>query len=473
LISNNNYSIKKYFEFTYIVIACNAYVILFYVFFKISMESILWSFMHATISSIILWNILYKSEKRFNKGKFSIASIFLIVFSVYFQISSVKYSQLYLYRSFISDNNVRFMGSLYVGIILYFSTELWYFLRFKKDDNINKINKLNKQFRINWSTIFFAELLMMTYFLYSYIKNPISPYLRSYNISLSPLDQLINILISIILALILCSIVFYFKKKGGYILLFLFILVFFLKALTSGSRSAFIVPLLGILIGLLFLRKISFNLFKRAIIYGPLCIVLLSIVFFTISGRVAQGDYEKYAHQISYRFDLSDFPLTLLKENPKNPFSLKPIAEALQLSIPAFLNKNKMSIIENSSYKKLLYSENLTGVDYTDSIFTMGIEIAGWTGFMLLLPLFVIFFELYDVSISKMGNFGLIMKILTYYFYIRIEYIWPTLFINIRSLILYGIAGYIFYRIAFRKKKLNYVKDNTNIICNNINYKSE
>jgi len=132
-----------------------------------------------------------------------------------------------------------------------------------------------------------------------------------------------------------------------------------------------------------------------------------------------------------------------------------------------------MSIIENSSYKKLLYSENLTDVDYTDSIFTMGIEIAGSTGFMLLLPLFVIFFELYDVSISKMGNFGLIMKILTYYFYIRIEYIWPTLFINIRSLILYGIAGYIFYKIAFRKKKLNYVKDNTNIICNNINYKFE
>jgi len=103
----------------------------------------------------------------------------------------------------------------------------------------------------------------------------------------------------------------------------------------------------------------------------------------------------------------------------------------------------------------------------------MGIEIAGWIGFMLLLPLFVIFFELYDVSVSKLGNFGLIIKILTYYFYIRVEYIWSTLFINIRSLILYGIAGYIFYKIAFRKKKANYVKGNTNIIGNNIDYKSE
>ena len=78
MISNNTYSIKKYFEFIYVVIVCNAYVILFYVFLKISMESILWCFMHATISSIILWNILYKSEKRFNKDKFSITSIFLI-----------------------------------------------------------------------------------------------------------------------------------------------------------------------------------------------------------------------------------------------------------------------------------------------------------------------------------------------------------------------------------------------------------
>ena len=471
--NNNAYSIKKYFEFIYVVIACNAYVILFYVFLKISMDSILWSFMHATISSIILWNILYKSEKRFNKDKLSITSIFLIVFSIYFQLSSIKYSQLYLYRGFISDNNVRFIGSLYVGIILYFSTELWYFLRFKKGNNINKISELNKQFRINWLTIFFAELLMMTYFLYVYIKNPISPYLRSYNILLSPLDQFINILISIILALILCSIVFYFKRKGGYILIFLFILIFFLQALISGSRSAFVAPLLGILIGLLFLKKISFNLFKRAVVYGPLCIILLSIVFFTVSGRVAQGEYEIYAHQIAYRFDLSDFPLTLLKENPKNSFSLKPIAEALQLSIPAFLNKNKMSIIENSSYKKLLYSANLIGTDYTDSFFSMGVEIAGWTGFMLSLPLFVIFFELYDAGISKLGIFGLIMKILTYYFYTRIEYIWPTLFINIRSLILYGIAGYIFYRIVFRKKKVNYVKGNTNIIGNNLDYKSE
>lgn len=449
--NSNAYSIKKYFEFVYVVIACNTYVILFYLFFKISMEPILWSFMHATISSIILWNILHKTEKRFNKDKLSITSIFLIVFSIYFQLSSIKYSQLYLYKGFISDNNVRFIGSLYVGIILYFSTELWYFLRFKKGNNINKINELNKQFRINWLTIFFAELLMMTYFLYLYIKNPISPYLRSYNILLSPLDQFINILISIILALILCSIVFYFKRKGGYILLFLFILIFFLQALISGSRSAFVAPLLGILIGLLFLKKISFNLFKRAVIYGPICIVLLSFVFFTVSGRVAKVDYEIYAHQIAYRFDLSDYPLTLLKENPKNSFSLKPIVEALQLSIPAFLNKNKMFIIENSSYKKLLYSTYLIDTDYTDSIFTMGIEIAGWIGFMLLLPLFVIFFELYDASISKLGNIGLIIKILTYYFYIRVEYIWSTLFINIRSLILYALAAYIYYKISFRK----------------------
>lgn len=456
--------IKKHYIFQNFIYVVNSllYVFIFYSYFDLGFETIGYSLAHAFLAGELLFFVMLLNQRLDGLKKISISSLFILVTSLYYMLSSIKYAEHSLYPGFISDNSIRLLGSFTVFIIIIVSVIL---LKIKSSNqNIvqNNATQLKENYKLNPKVIFIAILLVLTFSVSSYIANPVSPYLQSEIATLTAVDQLKMVFNNIVRSILIVSSLLLYKRKGGKKLFIAYVLLVVFEGITSGSRYDILMPIFQILVGLIFLEVKSMRWLSRYISLVPLGIIILSILIFSTSGRVQISDKTEQIHQFTYRFDLSDYPITLIKNMELNYFSLKPIKEAIYLATPSFLNKNKSAVLEER-YDNYSYNKSLRNSDYTDSIFSMGVEIAGLFGFLFLYPIFIGFLEIIDWILNNNKRTLIITKISICYFYIRVEYIWDTLFINLRHLILYFFAVYLFTLFFFNWKNPNRETTGSNI----------
>jgi len=138
-------------------------------------------------------------------------------------------------------------------------------------------------------------------------------------------------------------------------------------------------------------------------------------------------------------------------------FDFTSISDGLKMSLPSLFYENKLESVGNYGKIFMLQQVGLpTNVDYTDTIFSMGTEVASIIGFVVLFPLIIAILEILDRYLTKKEFFGIFTKIITYKFFVRIENEWISFIPSIRDTIIVYIIALVLYKIFIRYK---YIKD--------------
>lgn len=421
------------------------YVIIFYIIFDIGGHGLFESLIHASLSSCAINYYFRKLSLSICENRFSMASMTLLVFAVYFHLSSIKYAVHQLYPNYISDLGVRLLGSVLVFIVFIISTSLWSNMnhhRFRED-------KISDNYKRHPLLAWAVSVLCVVAQCYIntlpeiVLKKAMTTQLKETIYCLGLVVSLINI------------------RKNEYhrkiILntscfpLLVIIMYSITEALYTGSRSALITPVVVSLAGLLKLGKID-NVWtiKKVVGIAPILILLYSILIFNTSNRF-ENDRNNYVKNLVYRFDLSDLAITEILRTEFKDYSLDSIREAVELAVPGFLfHGDKMAIKRNSQYKKILRISNLyTEADYNDTLFSMGAEIGNIIGFILVPIVFVIYFELLDFWICgwKNANFSIIAIVI---YFCSVENGWQKFFLDTRTYLIILICTYVFLKIYFK-----------------------
>jgi hypothetical protein len=373
-------------------------------------------------------------------------------------LSSIKYSQEELYNGFITNNLLRLFGSFVVFLSVFFATYLWNRVNLKR----SKITAIKlENVKINRIFVYILILVYASIIVWRYIENPVSGYVLPRYIPTSK-DLVYDLFTSTIINLLILSAGIYFIKGKikTYIPLILVLLIFFFSSAVSGSRSALVGPLFLAIYILLYQGKISLRKVLSFTIFVPFVYLGFSTLIFFISGRVSNITKTRLAWDMAYRFDFSDFPLTILIRNKLFFIDIGQIIDGMKFSIPSFLWPDKLVDMSITTQEKLLMDSGLSPlIDYTDSFFSMGAELAGIVGLFAMYPVLVVVFEKIDIYFSKKKVLGFICLVVIFETITRIEIPWINFIPSIRDRIISIFIALIFYKLFFKFKKRHMLKE--------------
>ena len=422
------------------------YVIIIFFISDFSIERLIYSFLHATLAGLLLGSILSKMEKSSNDDKFSLASITLLITVFYFQLSSIKYVRDSAYLEFLIDSEPkRFIISIIGGLIIGISIEIWWRLNRKRTVKIDaqryKVNNL--YFWIGLAIYIFSQNDI-------YSINYIPIYLRSEILLKSSMEQFFDVIITTMqYFLIFVSVINIQRGKiRTYIPLVVLLGLFIINASITGHRSALAIPIIAIFYSLLLFKRIEFYWFRELILIAPIGTILVSLVVFIISGRYGDVAINTIVQDLSYRFDLSDYPLALIEQLNYFWIDLDIIFDGIVMIIPSLFYENKLDYFALSAKEVLLNGTNLQYVDFTDTFFSMGTEFFGIIGYFILYPLFIYFFEKADYLFSKNNELELCLKYGFCSVFIVIEIEWWMFIPAIRNAFLASVLFYFIFKIC-------------------------
>lgn len=434
----------------FIYIMSFIYVIGFYIIFDIHGRGLFESLVHVSFSSYAINYYFRKLSCSINENRFSMASMTLMTFVVYFHLSSIKYAVYQLYPNYISDLNIRLLGSLLVFVTFIISTFVWYYINQKRLQKKILLLKYKKHPLLAWVISILCVIGQ------SYINT-----LPEVLLQKAIVTQAKEIIYCIGLVVSILNIKEQDSHKKiilnrSYLPLMVIIIYFVIEALSTGSRGALITPVVIVLAGFLKLKKIhNISVVKRIVGISPILILLYSILIFGTSNRF-ENDMDNYVKNLVYRFDLSDMAMTEALRTEPDDYSTKSISEAIELAIPSFLfHGDKSAIKRNNQYKKILKKSHLyTEADYNDTLFSMGTEIGNFIGFIIIPIVFIIYFELLDYWICGWKNTDYTIIAIVPYF-CGIENSWQKFFFDTRTYLIILICTYFFLRIYFMIKAGN------------------
>ncbi|WP_427113984.1 hypothetical protein [Megasphaera sueciensis] len=426
------------------------YIIYLYSLSSANIDDLLYAIVHGCFSVYIIIKTWKKILHYYAENDFPLILITLLMFAIYYELSCVKYFTSPPYFYFVQDNLYRFLFSIFTGFLILGSVELMPWLAYKN----TKAIKTPMKYKISktWLMICIILLIYTTYAKYS--NNYISPYLQP-TIELTMYDQIIlfaNDFLYIILSVLAVA---QFEKKS----FISKIPIFFLMGITlaesslSGSRYIFFHEMLILFFLFLLFRKINLIKFTKLLIILPGIIILVSLLAFNVSGRYS-GDNAAIVDDLSYRFELSDYPLALIHNRDWGEFSLGTIQSGIIVAIPSIIIGEKNVNDMTFSKDRILSQANLsTDVDYADTYFSMGTENFGIVGFITILPFIIFLLNALDIELSKMGPYSPFAKISFIQLFTTIELEWLDFFPEIRNGMLTMILLYVFYKLAIRSER--------------------
>lgn len=434
------------------------YVLSYYIWFKLSWDTIVYAFVHVSISSVLLALILIKMKKSTREQKFSMASITMWITSIYFQVSSIKYAGQF-YIGLISNNNERLMGSMLIAASMFSALVVWSVINGRRKRDYYNTNFIN----VNKCVVWIFTFLWMYINIKQYLNDPVSIYFKkAENTSMSIfLDVIENVILAILILISLIKLEERNKavvisisghsivsiKHRGYGPLLLLIGVFIFNAIVNGQRSAMFIPVFGTIIGFIVLRKISIDSIAKLTCYIPIIYLLFSLLAFSVSGRLVNTDNSATAETLAYRCDLSDFAYTIAKFTSGEDHSIESVREGILMAVPSFTGIQKSDIEFGGQYDKILNAANLTITDYSDTLFSMGASIGGYVGVFILYILFIIYLEFIDKWMSSCGFVGLCLKLAAFRYFVFIELSWVSFFSTTFHAIIGLIVAWIIVKV--------------------------
>ena len=371
--------------------------------------------------------------------------IFLLINSVYYIISSIKYfAEIEHYPQFSITTQERFYGSLAVCLSLFVCLCFikWISGKVRKIIEVQYIVKF-----IPKLTHFLLWFLLVNILLKALLIN--QGYQPSYfsdqpSYLILPYSGLIFLAAETItsqIVLILSAVIIVIPEGGprilGLILSLISIALNLFWGLFLRARYLLMFPIVSIgIIILLTKRPIIARRFWRWSIF--ILFVMNSLggdVIMELLGRPhlygSDAIYTSVA-EIGYRLDLSDFAFACIRHGKTSTFNFSLIFEGIMNMIPRTLWPTKEF---DSQYNIALEEMGWPAIDYPDTFFSTGALTAGWLGFFLVPIFFLIYVEFgYRIAFYFIKYIGSDIGFVISFFYllvqlIRIEMDWNLFFL--------------------------------------------
>ena len=446
-ISNSSsFTVNRYF-FLLSLLASFSPPILFTFLYESSGDIIICSTVHAALSALVLYRVA--SESLIRKTNISMATIFILINLLYFSISSIKYFESELYPGFISNNWIRLLFSLLALTVLWVAFEI--VNRYRQDH-------LESSFSIDNANLLriliITLLVLIVYSLWdTYQKGLFFAYISlselrdiSMEQSALPLMEKLKVwLMGSLMGFMPMLLALSYRQRGSRLLVISAFLVTLLYSVVNGTRGSLFFFVFGLLIAYIRLYAIGKRYFVYLVILFPLILSMFTFTLLPFTKGMVSFDKETIKWQLAYRFDLSDFAVTLLQGHEFS-FNYDIVTDAFVYSIPKAILEDKYDTITNS-YEAQLEERGLTPtIDYTDTFFSIGAQLAGLIGYVFCPFFFIIFLFYFErVIYSLFGGAANIIIINCLPLYIRVENDLNGLFTDWRMLPMYIFLGLIEY----------------------------
>lgn len=429
-----------------------SYVFIFYLIFNQSIDTIGYSLINSIVSTIFMALTLNLLEKKYKNNNIDIFSFIVLIFSIYFQLSCVKYTSVNVY-GFIDNNVYRLLSTIICILTLIFWVVLInYFFKGKCSFNIKNIENI---FNIKSKYIF---IMLSILFYFQVISNDLS---RNSILSTNTSeDRIISLIFNIYISLVLSICAVNFKRKYGKLYLVIILITYSIRAIFIGQRSELIIPITIYGYILLLTRSISIKKMKN--VFPILGVIYLgfSLIVFNVSGRFDSSRREFSIMYLANRFDLVDFPYTLYENSINEGIGKDIIVDGIINSIPRAVFKDKDNYYNNSYESNIYYAGLDESLDYPDSYLSMGVEVGGMIGGIFIICFILLFMKILNFNLVKMGEIGFLVLSVNLKFIFNIEHTWNSFLAGIVSLVIsYIIIKLLFTHYVWRKKKVEYINN--------------
>ena len=452
--------IKPYIllDFACVYIFTTISILLYYHFFKIENGTLFFAIIATAVRSLITVYTMNNIENTCKDNYYSGGAFLLYTTVLYNQVASIKYSVDYFYPGAINTLYTRALGSLYIDFVIMVANIFFKYYHKKKYENIEKKDSI-----IGIDFLYITLLFLFIYVYLNFSSVFKTGQLLIYSVSRTS-RTFVNSLTYITYALTIMNIRLDSNKRvvvKSTIPCILLTVVNLLLTMITGKKNIIIVYMVVTICGLLMTRKIKFSIAKISAYISPLILQIIQI----ISERTSERDWFNTTYLLRYhafRFDISDFAITIANRfsSITKPFNV--IIEALEYSIPKVFNVNKIS--ELIEYKTQIESVGLTrDFDFNDTFFSMGAQVGGYIGIMIVFIAILIFFEYFSYKIYKIKIIGGCINIVLISYFASCESDWSMFIFQTRDVFIYIILSYILFRVSLKIKN----GGNQNDICNN------
>ena len=171
--------------------------------------------------------------------------------------------------------------------------------------------------------------------------------------------------------------------------------------------------------------------------------------------------FDVISNNIGYRFDLTDLAITYFARTGWFKFDPSTFTAGIIQAIPSAFLPDGFKKMYVTAYEVMIKNNGLYSYsgDFPDTYFSMGAELLGVIGMIIIPILFVYIFERIDEYAMKKHANGLLIRIAIVGWVVTIERAWTEMIPLYRNLIIYIVIAAILERI-FLKYKSNDIYEN-------------
>lgn len=425
-------------------------ILMFYYQNGISLSTVPVAFLDAALKSMTLIIVTGLVDETASQKKFySGASFMLMAATLYNQNSVTKYAVQSLYDGAISSNFMRFCASQYVNFIIIAAALVW-----RKIHRINTAGLKNNRFD-------FKAIAVPKWLVFSIIAVYVILQIVSTKVSFS---RTMGTIVLAINCLTYAVVVLYVQLDGREKLrqksmmpIYLLAAVNLFITMKTGGKQIIVIYALVIGCGLVYLGKIEYKLLRIACALSPLLLEMITQLSELVSGRMRLYPGEIVLRYHVFRYDLADLAFTISMKFGRITEPLMVLKEALLVAIPSVIIRNKPE--ELISYQQQFNQIGMDGMfDYNDTFFSMGAQLFGFIGMLLVFVGIVWFYEWLSVKIVNIKRIGPPMLLLLIRYFVFVESDWSMFVSNTRDIIVYLLLGWIIFRVSVkireRRKRL-------------------
>ena len=413
------------------------YIFAFYAIIGLDKLSQYYSLLHAIISGILIIQLNNILKRR---GRLSLGFLLMYVLGIYFQLSMTKYSRVDVFYGFSTDNRIRFQGTIITFLILFAVNKLQ--LVNKDEKNVSYIDMKEKPavYKL-WAWIISLILFIYYFFVYDYSN---SIYISA---NYKAQSKIVNIAlnIAIVLGIYLAGLYLDIRRPITYFPFVIDAVSFVYYSLNTGSRANFFACALLILFILFENKILKYEWFAVAQISSPWFMIFFTYLAFRISGRYSSNFTKIAVTNVAYRFDLSDLAVNIMNNTSWFRFDLSEIWSGLQNCIPSFISIQYKGF--EAYYSMLSEAHLIPTVDYSDTILSMGASAGGIIGMIIIIPTFYVIYEIIGVRLSKLGNKGILIKMICILSLMRIEIEWTSFIPELRNMCLSILIIFVAFKL--------------------------
>lgn len=415
-------------------------------FFKLPPNSIWFSFTHAILAALVVIYFFRIVEKTVNRNTRSMTFISYYTICAYNMCSSCKYIISPLFPGLVEDNLLRFFGSVLADGIIVISLFIWDHINRKHYDIFFGTDKYiygNKLLYFALIVLYTLEIINLDFGIFPFMNienGTLAEFIKTFMCSLCMLIAIINLDTVNSKSL--------WKKIGSFLPVLVIFIVSATDAVFTGKRNDLIIPVVYFVAICYGMGKLNVNLLRTLTSVVPIGVAVVSQIIFSVSGRYTRIDSWYIRDQV-YRFDLMDLAITISNRFKLNYISLGTIWDGIISAIPGV----HWESIHYANFMGKLGLDRTA--DYSDTIFSMGAELFGLVGMILIPILILIYMEWLDNRFkrSKHYNIRYIRFLIVFYFTIA-ETTWSMFILYTRNMLLSVLLGTVFLGfVLFVKKK--------------------